>query len=121
MNNNLLYGLGTLTVLALVAQEVIGTPAGRLVSGTDCAVAFILTIILTCVQVTVWPCEACRASTGRRTWGGTEIQRDEEKGNRERAETLTLPTTPGIRLRLTFTCLTTMLLFTALVDNATTH
>ena len=69
VNIKLLSALGTLTVLALVAQEVTGTPAGRLVSGADCAVAFILTIILTCVQVTVWPCEAGRASTSRRTWG----------------------------------------------------
>lgn len=60
----------TASVLALVAQEGKGAAAGWLVSGADGTIASIFAVILTGVQVTVWPCEACRASTGRRTCRG---------------------------------------------------
>lgn len=53
----------TLTVLALFTQELSRTLAGRLIPSTDCAVASILAIILTRVQVTVWSSEARQAST----------------------------------------------------------
>lgn len=60
--------LKTLTVLALVTQEVSRAATGRLVSCTDCTVSSILTIILTRVQGTVRSSEASQASTCRRTW-----------------------------------------------------
>lgn len=71
------YIVETLTVLALVAKEVSGAATGRLVSGTNCAVASVFAVILTGVQVTVWSCEACHASTGRRACGRTDICMDE--------------------------------------------
>lgn len=55
-----------LTVLALITQEVMGTLAGGLVSAADRAVASVLAVILTGMQVTVLPCEASQASTRRR-------------------------------------------------------
>jgi len=56
---------GTLTVLALVAEEGKGAAAGWLVAGADCTVAFISAVILAGVKVTVWPRKACQASAGR--------------------------------------------------------
>lgn len=76
LNVHVGYRVGTLTVLALVTQEVRGAAAGWLVSGADCAVASIFAVILTGVQVTVWPRKACQASTGRRACGRTDIWRD---------------------------------------------
>lgn len=58
--------VGTLTVLALVTQEVSGAAAGWLVSSADCAVASIFAVILTGMQVTVWTSKARQASTCRR-------------------------------------------------------
>lgn len=43
-----------------------GTLAGGLVSAADRAVASVLAVILTGMQVTVLPCEASQASTRRR-------------------------------------------------------
>lgn len=60
----------TASVLALVTQEVSWAAAGRLVSGTNCTVSSIVAVIPTGVQVTVWPCKAFQAPTGRRTCRG---------------------------------------------------
>ena len=60
---------GALTVLALIPQEVLGTLAGRLVSAADRAVASVLAVILTGVQVTGRPGKARQASARRRACG----------------------------------------------------
>lgn len=70
--SNLREAVGTLTVLALVAQEVRGAATDRLVSDADCAVASIFAVLLTGVQVTVLPCKAYQASTGGRACGRTD-------------------------------------------------
>lgn len=61
----------TASILALVTQEVRRAAAGWLVSGADSTVASALAVILTGVQVTVWSCKPCRASTGRRACRGS--------------------------------------------------
>lgn len=65
--------MGTLTILALVAQEVRRAAAGWLVSSTDSTVTSIRAVILTGVQVTVRSCKSCQTSTGRRACGRTHI------------------------------------------------
>lgn len=62
-----------LTVLALITQEVVGTLAGGLVPAADRAVASVLAVILTGVQVAVRPREARQASAGRRACGQSEL------------------------------------------------
>ena len=57
----------TLTVLALVSQDVAGATAHGLVAAVDSTVASVLAVVLTGAQVAVGPSEARETSTG----GGT--------------------------------------------------
>lgn len=67
--------MGTLTKLALVAQEVSRAATGGLISSTDGAVASIPAVILACVQVAGGSCESSRAPAGRRACGRTGVVR----------------------------------------------
>lgn len=65
--------MGTLTILALVTQEIRWAAACWLVSSAYCTVASILAVIPTSMQVTVRPCKAWQASAGGRACRRTDI------------------------------------------------